>query len=99
MAADLTAELEELHAAAFGWALSCCGWDRSAAEDVLQATYLKLLRAHPNAAACSSSSLAVRSAGDMWARYRPNECLLSCDYMTRRYTRTVSPRSYRPWLQ
>jgi len=41
--ADLTAELEQLHAAAFGWALSCCGWNRSAAEDVLQASYLKLL--------------------------------------------------------
>jgi len=41
--ADLTAELEHLHAAAFGWALSCCGWDRTAAEDVLQASYLKLL--------------------------------------------------------
>ena len=40
---DLTAELEQLHAAAFGWALSCCGWDRSTAEDVLQASYLKLL--------------------------------------------------------
>jgi len=41
--ADLTAELEHLHAAAFGWALSCCGWDRTTAEDVLQASYLKLL--------------------------------------------------------
>ena len=41
--ADPTAELEQLHAAAFGWALSCCGWDRSAAEDVLQASYLKVL--------------------------------------------------------
>ena len=41
--ADLTAELEQLHITAFGWALSCCGWDRSAAEDVLQASYLKLL--------------------------------------------------------
>lgn len=41
--ADLTPELEELHAAAFGWALSCCGWDRTVAEDVLQASYLKLL--------------------------------------------------------
>jgi len=41
--ADLTAELGQLHAAAFGWALSCCGWDRTAAEDVQQATYLKLL--------------------------------------------------------
>lgn len=40
---DLPRELERLHAAAFGWALSCCGWDRSAAEDVLQASYLKLL--------------------------------------------------------
>src|SRR5437667_3140652 len=38
-----TGTLEELHAAAFGWAMSCCGWDRTAAEDVLQATYLKLL--------------------------------------------------------
>src|SRR4029077_5768656 len=41
--ADLPAKLEQLHAAAFGWALSCCGWDRTAAEDVLQASYLKLL--------------------------------------------------------
>lgn len=41
--ADLTAELQQLHVAAFGWALSCCGWDRTAAEDVLQTSYLKLL--------------------------------------------------------
>src|SRR5712692_2787856 len=40
---DLAAQLEQLHAAAFGWALSCCGWDRPAAEDVLQASYLKIL--------------------------------------------------------
>ncbi|OLD02035.1 MAG: hypothetical protein AUI99_06195 [Gemmatimonadetes bacterium 13_1_40CM_3_69_22] len=40
---DLAAQLEQLHAAAFGWALSCCGWDRPAAEDVLQASYLKML--------------------------------------------------------
>lgn len=40
---DLAAQLKELHAAAFGWALSCCGWDRPAAEDVLQASYLKML--------------------------------------------------------
>src|SRR5207247_2069327 len=47
--ADLTATLEELHAAAFGWAMSCCGWDRTAAEDVLQAPYLNLPthRPHP----------------------------------------------------
>src|SRR5260370_11834943 len=40
---DLAAQLEQLHAAAFGWALSCCGWDRPTAEDVLQASYLKIL--------------------------------------------------------
>jgi len=40
---DLAAQLEQLHAAAFGWALSCCGWDRSVAEDALQSSYLKIL--------------------------------------------------------
>ena len=40
---DLAAQLEQLHAAAFGWALSCCSWDRTTAEDVLQASYLKIL--------------------------------------------------------
>jgi RNA polymerase sigma factor (sigma-70 family) len=40
---DLERELERLHPAAFGWALSCCGGDRVAAEDALQATYLKIL--------------------------------------------------------
>lgn len=36
-------ELECLHLAAFGWALACCGGDRSAAEDALQTSYLKIL--------------------------------------------------------
>ena len=36
-------ELEQLHAGAFGWALSCCRGDRVAAEDALQASYLKIL--------------------------------------------------------
>ena len=40
---DLPRDLEQLHAAAFGWALSCCSWDRTTAEDVLQASYLKIL--------------------------------------------------------
>lgn len=39
----LEQELEKLHAASFGWALGCCGWNRAEAEDVLQATYLKIL--------------------------------------------------------
>jgi len=40
---DLAALLERHHADAFGWALSCCAWDRGEAEDVLQTSYLKVL--------------------------------------------------------
>jgi RNA polymerase sigma-70 factor (ECF subfamily) len=40
---DLDAELARHHQAAFGWALACCRWDRSAAEDVLQTAYLKVV--------------------------------------------------------
>lgn len=41
---ELQAELEANHAAAFGWALSCCRSDRAEAEDVLQTVYLKILQ-------------------------------------------------------
>jgi RNA polymerase sigma factor (sigma-70 family) len=39
----LDQELIRHNRAAFGWALACCRWDRSAAEDVLQSAYLKVL--------------------------------------------------------
>jgi len=41
--AELKAELERLHCASFGWALSCCRRDRAEAEEVLQTVYLKIL--------------------------------------------------------
>lgn len=41
--ADLEAELDRLHGESFAWALSCCQWDRTEAEDVIQSTYLKIL--------------------------------------------------------
>jgi len=41
--AELKVELEKLHRASFGWALSCCGRDRGEAEEVLQTVYLKIL--------------------------------------------------------
>ena len=41
--AELKAELEMLHSASFGWALSCCRRDRAQAEEVLQTAYLKIL--------------------------------------------------------
>jgi RNA polymerase sigma factor (sigma-70 family) len=40
---ELKAELETLHSASFGWALSCCRRDRTEAEEVLQTVYLKIL--------------------------------------------------------
>lgn len=40
----LKAELERLHTASFGWAMSCCAHDRADAEEVLQIVYLKILQ-------------------------------------------------------
>ena len=40
---ELKAVLEQHHASSFGWAMSCCGRDRTEAEDVLQIVYLKVL--------------------------------------------------------
>jgi len=39
----LELELARLHPATVGWAIACCAGDRSAAEDALQASYLKIL--------------------------------------------------------
>ncbi|HEX6732998.1 MAG TPA: RNA polymerase sigma factor [Pyrinomonadaceae bacterium] len=41
---ELKAELEKLHPASFGWALSCCRHDHADAEEVLQTVYLKILQ-------------------------------------------------------
>lgn len=41
--ADLRAALERHHAECVGWAMACCGFDRSEANDVLQDAYLKVL--------------------------------------------------------
>ncbi len=39
----LRAELARFHGDSFGWALHCCDFDRSEAEDVLQTAYVKAL--------------------------------------------------------
>jgi len=39
---ELKVELEKLHSASFGWALSCCRHNRADAEEVLQTVYLKI---------------------------------------------------------
>ena len=40
---ELEAQLERLHTESFGWALHCCGRDRTEAEDVLQMAYLRVV--------------------------------------------------------
>src|ERR1700741_2508441 len=40
---ELKAALENLHAASFGWAMSCCRYNHAEAEEVLQSVYLKIL--------------------------------------------------------
>ena len=40
---DIRAEIERLHGAGFAWAMACCERNRERAEDVLQASYLKIL--------------------------------------------------------
>jgi RNA polymerase sigma factor (sigma-70 family) len=40
--ASLRDELAGLHEASYGWALACCRWNRSEAEDVLHSVYLKI---------------------------------------------------------
>ena len=39
---EIEREIEELHAASFGWAMSCCGRKRQDAEEVLQDVYVKI---------------------------------------------------------
>lgn len=43
MRRELERSLETLHAAAYGWAITCCGGDETEAQDVVQETYLRLL--------------------------------------------------------
>ncbi len=40
---ELRAQLEQLHADSYGWALSCCSRDGIEAADVLQTVYVKVL--------------------------------------------------------
>lgn len=40
---ELRTQLEKHHAAAFGWAMSCCARNLAEAEDVLQTVYVKIL--------------------------------------------------------
>jgi RNA polymerase sigma-70 factor (ECF subfamily) len=67
-------ELERLHQASFAWALGCCRWRREAAEDVLQASYLKILEVRARFAGRSSFktwlfSVIRVTAREQWRRW------------------------------
>jgi len=40
---ELERQLADLHEASFGWACSCCDWNETDAEDVLQNAYVKVI--------------------------------------------------------
>jgi RNA polymerase sigma-70 factor (ECF subfamily) len=40
---ELAEALQPLHRESFGWALSCCRWDETLAEDVLQTAYVRVI--------------------------------------------------------
>ena len=40
---DLRADLADLHADSYGWALACCGRDPEQAQEVLQRAYVRIL--------------------------------------------------------
>ncbi len=79
--ADLERALEQVHTAAFGWALACCLGHRSDAEDVLQTTYLKVLDGRARFDGRSSFRTWIfgvvrRTAGELrrrqrWSRWLP----------------------------
>jgi RNA polymerase sigma factor (sigma-70 family) len=51
---DIEQQLAQLHPAAFAWALSCCRWNASEAEEVLQSAYLRVLEGRARFAERSS---------------------------------------------
>ncbi|MCP4035540.1 MAG: RNA polymerase sigma factor [bacterium] len=51
---ELGRELAAHHEQSFGWALACCHWDHESAEDVLHASYLKVLEGKARFAGRSS---------------------------------------------
>jgi RNA polymerase sigma factor (sigma-70 family) len=52
--ADLEQAIAQLHPASFAWALACCGWNTTEAEEVLQSTYLRVLEGRARFAGRSS---------------------------------------------
>jgi len=63
-------ELQAHHAANFGWALTCCAWQRDVADEVLQDAYLRVLDGRARYSGHSTSktwffSVIKRVAADM----------------------------------
>ena len=85
----LEADLENLHAECWGWALSCCARDRDLAEDVLQTAYLRIVSGRARFSGKSSFKTWVfgvirmiarseRRRAWLWSsRHRPSDAALA----------------------
>ncbi len=51
---DLEQHIAQLHPASFAWALTCCSWDRTEAEEVLHSAYVRVLEGRARFAGRSS---------------------------------------------
>ncbi len=81
VARDVKQSLEELHPASFAWSVTCCHGNRGEAEEVLQASYLKVLEGRARFGGRSSLktwffSVVRRTALERRRRQRVRQALL-----------------------
>ena len=89
-------ELQRLHPETFGWALACCGRNRSDAEDVMQLAYVKVLEGSAKFNGRSSFrtwlfGVVRRTAAERRRRYAVQDRLLKLFFL-----RSVQPDAPRP---
>jgi len=91
----LEEEIERLHPASFAWAMACCRWSQSDAEEVLQMAYSKVLegRARFGGRATVKTWLfgVIRNTAADHRRRRLLEALLLQRWLSRRETPVAPP--------
>jgi RNA polymerase sigma-70 factor (ECF subfamily) len=88
----MEAELAEIHAESFSWALACCGGDRTVAEEVLQVAYVKLLDGSARYDGRSSFKTFLFGVIRTTARERRRAYRLAAERLSRWIARRTEPR-------
>lgn len=88
---DLRLELETLHRASFGWAMSCCRAQRHEAEDVLHTVYVKVLEGRARFDGRSSFRTWLFGVIHRTARERHRQRWLRAALLERWHPRDPSP--------